>query len=164
MRNKRHDAILKLISEQNIETQQELTMALSELGFKVTQATISRDIKELRLLKQLNQNGRYVYTINEPAREKNDVNNMSLIFSKSVISLEYALNTVVIKTLAGMAQGAAAALDSLHNPDYLGSIAGDDTIFLAARDNTFAKKIIDNIKDAYIYNKTAPIKKLIYKK
>lgn len=147
MRNKRHDAILKLISEQNIETQQELTSALSELGFNVTQATISRDIKELRLLKQLNQNGRYIYTINEPNREKNDANNMSLIFSKSVISLEYALNTVVIKTLAGMAQGAAAALDSLHNPDYLGSIAGDDTIFVVTRSEEAAQNFCNKLKN-----------------
>ncbi len=147
MRNKRHDAILKLISEQNIETQQELTTVLSGLGFKVTQATISRDIKELRLLKQLNQNGRYIYTINEPTREKNDANNMSLIFSKSVISLEYALNTVVIKTLAGMAQGAAAALDSLHNPDYLGSIAGDDTIFVVTRSEEAAQNFCNKLKN-----------------
>lgn len=147
MRNKRHDAILKLISEQNIETQQELTSALSELGFNVTQATISRDIKELRLLKQLNQNGRYVYTVHEPAREKNDANNMSLIFSKSVISIEYALNTVVIKTLAGMAQGAAAALDSLHNPDFLGSIAGDDTIFVVTRSEDAAQSLCNKLKN-----------------
>lgn len=147
MRNKRHDAILKLISEQNIETQQELTSALSKLGFKVTQATISRDIKELRLLKQLNENGRYIYTINEPARDRNDANNMSLIFSKSVISLEYALNTVVIKTLAGMAQGAAAALDSLHHPDYLGSIAGDDTIFVVTRSEEAAQNFCNKLKN-----------------
>ncbi len=147
MRNERHDAILKLIKEQTIETQQDLTDALSRRGFNVTQATVSRDIKELRLLKQLNQNGRYAYTRNEPVNEKNIADNMSLIFSKSVINVDYALNIVVIKTLSGMAQGAAAALDSLHNPDFLGSIAGDDTIFVITRSEEAAQNLCNKLKN-----------------
>lgn len=147
MRNKRHDAILKLIKDKSIETQQELTEALSSLGFNVTQATVSRDIKELRLLKQLNQNGRYSYTENSPHHEKSTADNMSLIFSKSVTEIDYALNTVVIKTLTGMAQGAAAVLDSFHNPDFLGSIAGDDTIFVITRSESAAQSLCSKLKN-----------------
>lgn len=147
MRNKRHDAILELIRDNDIETQQELTVALSSIGFDVTQATVSRDIKELRLLKQLNSRGRYVYKQNEPTREKDVSDKMSVIFSKSVVSVDYAANTVVIKTLAGMAQGAAAALDATHQPDFLGSIAGDDTIFVIARSEAAAQKFCKKIKN-----------------
>lgn len=147
MRNKRHEAILELIRDNDIETQQELTVALSSIGFDVTQATVSRDIKELRLLKQLNSRGRYVYMQNEPTREKDVSDKMSVIFSKSVLSVDYAANTVVIKTLAGMAQGAAAALDATHQPDFLGSIAGDDTIFVIARSEAAAQKFCKKIKN-----------------
>lgn len=147
MRNKRHEAILELIRDNDIETQQELTVALSSIGFDVTQATVSRDIKELRLLKQLNSRGRYVYMQNEPTREKDVSDKMSVIFSKSVVSVDYAANTVVIKTLAGMAQGAAAALDATHQPDFLGSIAGDDTIFVIARSEAAAQKFCKKIKN-----------------
>ena len=147
MRNKRHDAILELIRDNDIETQQELTVALSSIGFDVTQATVSRDIKELRLLKQLNSRGRYVYMQNEPTREKDVSDKMSVIFSKSVVSVDYAANTVVIKTLAGMAQGAAAALDATHQPDFLGSIAGDDTIFVIAKSEAAAQKFCKKIKN-----------------
>ncbi|MEE0866699.1 MAG: arginine repressor [Clostridia bacterium] len=147
MRNKRHEAILELISDKDIETQQELTVALSSIGFDVTQATVSRDIKELRLLKQLNSRGRYVYMQNEPSQGKDVSDKMSVIFSKSVLSVDYALNTVVIKTLSGMAQGAAAALDATHHPDFLGSIAGDDTIFVIARSETAAQKFCKKIRN-----------------
>ena len=147
MRNNRHDAILSLIAGQNIETQQELTIALKKVGYEVTQATISRDIKELRLVKKLNESGRYVYVRNIPHREDDTAEKMSFIFSKSIVSCDHAMNTIVIKTLTGMAQGAAAALDSMHNPDFLGSIAGDDTIFIIARNEDSARKFCKKIKN-----------------
>ena len=113
MRNKRHEAILDLITKNNIETQQELTIALSSIGFDVTQATVSRDIKELRLLKKLNDLGRYVYAPHASESGEGVTDKMSIILSKSIISVDYALNTIVIKTLAGMAQGAASVLDAM---------------------------------------------------
>ena len=102
MRNKRHDAILSIINEHNVETQQELTDLLSSVGFEVTQATVSRDIKELALHKKLNSDGRYVYTSNLTEKKSAVSDEMSIILSKSILSADYALNTVVIKTLSGM--------------------------------------------------------------
>ena len=147
MRNKRHDAILTLISEKNIETQQDLTVALGKLGFDVTQATVSRDIKELRLLKRLNSDGRYVYAQNTTVADENISDKMSIIFNKSVVSVDFAINTIVIKTLAGMAQGAASALDAMHFPECLGSIAGDDTIFVITRSEDAAQKLSKKFKN-----------------
>ena len=148
MRNERHDAILTLIKEKNIETQQELTVALSEVGFDVTQATVSRDIKELRLLKRLNDDGRYVYTHHsEKAPDDAVSDKMAMIMHKSIVSVDYALNTIVIKTLTGMAQGAASVLDAMHLPESLGTIAGDDTIFVTARSEEAAQKLSRKLKN-----------------
>lgn len=147
MRNKRHDAILSLIKEQNIETQQDLTVALSGKGFAVTQATVSRDIKELRLLKKLNDDGKYVYTHNIDSSGGDVSDNMSLILSKSLVSVDYALNTVVIKTLTGMAQGVASVLDAMHFPQCLGTIAGDDTIFVTTRSEEASQKLCKKLKN-----------------
>ena len=147
MRNKRHDAILSLIKENNIETQQDLTVALASVGFDVTQATVSRDIKELRLLKRLNDEGRYVYTHNGEAENNGVSDKMSIILSKSIVNVDYALNTIVIKTLAGMAQGAASVLDAMHFPECLGSIAGDDTIFVTTRSEEAAQRLCKKLKN-----------------
>ncbi len=147
MRNKRHEAILDLITKNNIETQQELTIALSSIGFDVTQATVSRDIKELRLLKKLNDSGRYVYAPHTSENSEGVTDKMSIILSKSIISVDYALNTVVIKTLAGMAQGAASVLDAMQFPECLGTIAGDDTIFVTVRSESAAQKLCKKLKN-----------------
>lgn len=147
MRNKRHDAILTLIKENDIETQQELTVALASVGFDVTQATVSRDIKELRLLKRLNDSGKYIYTQNIHPTPDDISDKMTIILSKSVVSIDYALNTIVIKTLSGMAQGAASVLDAMHFPEVLGSIAGDDTIFIITRSEEAAQKLSKKLKN-----------------
>lgn len=147
MRNKRHEAILDLITKNNIETQQELTIALSSIGFDVTQATVSRDIKELRLLKKLNASGRYVYAPHTSENGEGVTDKMSIILSKSIVSVDYALNTVVIKTLAGMAQGAASVLDAMQFPECLGTIAGDDTIFVTVRSESAAQKLCKKLKN-----------------
>lgn len=145
MRNRRHEAILSLIKEKNIETQQDLTIALSSVGFDVTQATVSRDIKELRLLKRLNDEGRYVYTPHTD-RSEGVSDKMSIILEQSIVSIDYALNTIVIKTLTGMAQGAASVLDAMQFPDCLGTIAGDDTIFVTVRSEEAAHKLCKKLK------------------
>lgn len=146
MRNKRHDAILSIINEHNVETQQELTDLLSSVGFEVTQATVSRDIKELALHKKLNSDGRYVYTSNLTEKKSAVSDEMSIILSKSILSTDYALNTVVIKTLSGMAQGAASVLDAMQFEECLGTIAGDDTIFVVTRSEEASAKICKKIK------------------
>ncbi len=146
MRIKRQNAILKLIGEGDIETQQELTDALCKIGFDVTQATVSRDIKELRIVKRLNENGRYVYAqsgINSDA----DMNErFNIIFEKSVVSIEYAVNNIVVKTLSGMAQAAGAALDAMDLPEVVGTIAGDDTIIMVVRSEESARRLVYKLR------------------
>lgn len=146
MRNKRHEAILNLIQEKNIETQQELTVALASVGFDVTQATVSRDIKELRLLKKLNGDGKYVYASHTQKGEDGVSDKMSSILRQSIVSVDYALNTIVIKTLTGMAQGAASVLDAMQFSECLGTIAGDDTIFVTARSEDAAQKLTKKLR------------------
>ena len=146
MRNKRQEAILTLINEKSIETQQELTSHLSSLGFEVTQATVSRDIKELRLLKKLNKDGRYVYADNSEKSTGGVTDEMSLILAKSIVSVDYSLNTVVIRTLTGMAQGAASVLDAMNFTECLGTIAGDDTIFVVTRSEDASQKLSKKLK------------------
>lgn len=146
MRNLRHDAILDIINENNVETQQELTAHLSAVGFDVTQATVSRDIKELGLHKKLNKDGRYVYSSTSSSAQNSISDEMSIILSKSMISTDYSLNTVVIKTLAGMAQGAASVIDAMHFPECLGTIAGDDTIFVVTKSEDASEKLCRRLK------------------
>lgn len=146
MRNKRHDAILNLIKEKSIETQQDLTVALASVGFEVTQATVSRDIKELRLIKKLNFDGRYVYAPHTAEQNEAVSDKMTMILKESIIGVDYALNTIVIKTLTGMAQGSASVLDSMNFAECLGTIAGDDTIFVTARSEEAAQKLCKKLK------------------
>ncbi len=146
MRNKRHSAILTLIKENSVETQQELTSHLATMGFEVTQATVSRDIKELRLVKKLNNDGRYVYAPHSDEVASGVSDKMSIILHKSIIDVDYALNTIVIRTLAGMAQGAASVLDAMQLPECLGTIAGDDTIFMITRSEDAAKRLCKELR------------------
>ena len=147
MKSARQIAILELIAERAVETQEELADALRSRGFQVTQATVSRDIKELRLVKELSSGGKYRYV---PAvREEINGNDFRLrkIFRESVSSCAVAQNIVVIKTIQGLASAACAMLDSMAIPDLVGSIAGDDTAFLAMRDNQSAEQICREIRE-----------------
>lgn len=141
MKAKRHAMITKLIASQNVETQEQLASILCGLGFPVTQATVSRDIKELRLIKVLTAEGRYKYATVEKA-EADMQERFIRMFSNSVLSVNAAGNLIVIKTITGSASAAAEAVDSLHWPDILGSIAGDNTIFVAIRDGKSVMEII----------------------
>lgn len=134
MKSKRQEEILALIQEQNIETQNQLIEELSKRGVKSTQATLSRDIRELRLVKELCPEGGYRYAI--PSREEsgNHVDRLRKIFRECVISFDTAQNIVVIHTLPGLANAAASMLDNLEVPNLVGTLAGDDTAFLAMRD------------------------------
>ena len=147
MKSKRQAQILELIREQDIETQNQMMEALSERGIKSTQATLSRDIKELRLVKKLSANGIYCYTT--PAQDDSNEREVRLrkIFRECVVSFDTAQNIVVIHTLPGLANAAASALDHMEIQDLVGTIAGDDTAFLAMRSVSsalvFAKEIED---------------------
>lgn len=141
MKAKRHAMITKLISSQNIETQEELAKELGEHGYAVTQATVSRDIKELRLIKVLTAEGRYKYATVEKA-EADLQERFIRMFSNCVLSISGAGNLVVINTISGSASAAGEAVDSLKWPEILGTIAGDNTIFIAIRDGKSVTEII----------------------
>lgn len=142
MKSKRHAKILELISDCKIDTQEELQERLNESGFTVTQATVSRDIKELRLIKTLGTDGAYRYTTHMNRENKNDLSfKFNAIFSEAVSSVDYAQNLVVIKCFTGMANAACAALDSIIWQGVVGTIAGDDTILLVMRNEEAAVNI-----------------------
>ena len=132
MKSIRHAAILEIIEKQDVETQEELAEMLEDRGISVTQATISRDIKELHLLKVLSENGGYKYATLDKA-EKGMTERLIRIFSESVLSMNHASNLIVIKTLTGSANAAAEAIDSLRWSPVVGTLAGDNTIFVAVR-------------------------------
>lgn len=131
MKKTRQSKIIELIAATPIETQDDLQKALLNAGFSVTQATVSRDIKELRIVKMLDSNGVYRYAVNH-SNTKTDFKYRD-IFSHSVISVCYSMNDVVIKCNPGMAQGACASLDMMHCENVLGTLAGDDTIFVITK-------------------------------
>ena len=135
MKNNRHDAILEIITEIPVATQEQLIELLGARGITATQATLSRDIQQLSLVKQRDENGVYRYTLLPAAAVEKG------IFSEAVIDVDYALNTIVLKCRAGMAQGTCAAIDSVKHEGIVGTIAGDDTIFILARSEADAKRL-----------------------
>lgn len=145
MKKKRHEKILELVSRHNIETQEELAGYLQEAGFQVTQATVSRDIRELQLTKQALANGRQRYA--PPAdMDLVQVQERYLrILKEGFVSMDMAQNILVIKTGAGIAMAVAAALDGLHWHEIVGCIAGDDTVMCAIRSVEDTKRVMDNI-------------------
>ncbi|MDD6989160.1 arginine repressor [Ruminococcus sp.] len=145
MKSRRHAKILDIIAEYPIETQDELLTRLKDEGYKATQATISRDIKDLRLVKTLSSDGKYRYV--SAAKNSTDIrSNFSSLFASSVNSIDFAQNIVVIKTLSGMAQAVCAALDSNDYKAVVGTIAGDDTIFIACRSSQLAVNLTEELK------------------
>ena len=146
MKLNRHTKILELIKQYPITTQEELLQKLEEEGYSVTQSTVSRDIKTLRLQKTHAVDGKYRYQA--PDSQKTDIRNgFSGIISGSVISVDLAQNIVVVKTYSGMASAACAAIDTMELPSVVGSLAGDDTIFIACTDESSAVSLKDILKD-----------------
>jgi len=146
MKSVRQVAILDIIEKQDVETQEELAEALRARGIKVTQATVSRDIKELRLLKVLAPNGAYKYATADKA--ENGLNERFIrMLAESLLSVTASNHLIVVKTLSGSANVAAEALDSLHWPEILGSLAGDNTILLIIRSNEEVPGVITRIQD-----------------
>ncbi|MDD3853545.1 MAG: arginine repressor [Syntrophomonadaceae bacterium] len=132
MKLKRHFTITEIISNQRITTQDELCEALQENGFAVTQATVSRDIKELQLIKIPDDEG-YRYALPDAANITRSQERLRRIFSDSVITMDYSENLIVIKTLPGGAQSVASVIDSSDFPNILGTVAGDDAIFVVVK-------------------------------
>ena len=144
MKYNRHAKILDIIENFEIETQDELADKLRETGMDVTQATISRDIKELRLVKVLTAGGRYRYSAMH-ADSGNMTDRLLIIIKEAFVSCDYANNILIIKTLPGMAQAVAATLDALGWNDIVGTIAGDDTIMVICR----AEKIAEDLMEKF---------------
>ena len=139
---KRHAKILEIISSQTIYTQEQLLLELHALGFPVTQATVSRDIRELKLNKAQMPDGNYAYAANRTQEAGNASFRFHAIFREAVSKIDYAQNLVVVKCYTGMANAACAALDTIDWPGVVGTIAGDDTILVIVRDNTNAEALV----------------------
>ena len=147
MKKNRHKKILSLIQEFNIDRQEVLLEYLNNAGFAVTQATVSRDIKELNLVKIVSSTGEYKYAQNTIVEDtKATFNRFDYIFSESIKSVDYALNTVVIKCHTAMAQAACEVFDSLKWEGVVGTIAGENTIFILMRTEDMAHKLNDKLK------------------
>lgn len=146
MKSKRQAKIVEIISTTNVETQEQLLQELHNAGFASTQATISRDIKELRIVKELTSFGTYRYTTAAREVPNSVLSRLNTIFRESVINFDYAQNVVVIHTLPGLAAAAASALDAMKMSVMLGSLAGDDTVLVVMRDNNAAAAFCGEIK------------------
>lgn len=146
MKQKRHNAILSLINTKTIETQSELTKELIEAGFKVTQATVSRDVKDLQIMKCQTGDGNYKYaqvsSINIPSGGAR----IRSIFANSVVNVDSALNQIVVKTLSGMAQAAAITIESMAWPGVIGTVGGDDTVVVVVKTVEQAETLAERLK------------------
>ena len=139
--------IMEIISEKEIETQEQLLAELNAAGFRSTQATISRDIKELRIVKELSGFGSYRYTVSSDDVGSSFSAKLNAIFRECVVSYDYAQNMLVIRTLPGLASAAASAIDAMGLSVVLGTLAGDDTVFAVMRDNNAAAAFYGEIKN-----------------
>lgn len=147
MKQKRHSRILKIIKEKDVKTQEQLTELLKQEEFEVTQATVSRDIKELGLVKVPSAGGGYKYAFAN--RAKAESSQHLNIFSRAVTGIDYAMHTIVIKTYSGMAPAVAASLDSLIGQEILGTIAGDDTIIVITENPEEAAKLTKKLEKLF---------------
>lgn len=146
MKTVRQVAILDIIEKQEIATQEELASSLNARGIRVTQATVSRDIKELRLLKVLTPSGKYKYATGDQA-DNNLTDRFIRMLAESLLSVSSANNLIVVKTLSGSANVAAEALDSMHWPEVLGTLAGDNTVLLIIRSNEETITVTSRIRE-----------------
>lgn len=145
MKIKRQSKIVELIRDNDVETQEQLASMLQDEGFKVTQATISRDIRELKLTKISTADSKQKYAI-FTSEDIQVSERFKRVFRDGVISLDYAQNIIVIRTLNGMAMAVAAALDAMDNTEIMGTIAGDDTIFCVVKAEQKAIRLIERLK------------------
>ena len=142
----RHSYILEIIKDNVIQTQEDLAKKLLQYGVYATQATISRDIRELKLIKVASGNDTYRYATSITESENDFESRLKNVFIESVVTVDVAKNIVVVKTLSGMAQAAAAALDAMEHPEIVGCIAGDDTIIVVSPDEKAAAKLSSKLK------------------
>ena len=147
MKSQRQAQILEIISTRDIETQEQLLEALQNAGFSSTQASISRDIKELRFVKELTKFGTYRYTTGSKEISGTFSNRLNTIFRECVTGYDYSQNMVVIRTIPGLAAAAASSVDAMAMSFVLGTIAGDDTVFIVMRDQNAAAAFCSEVKN-----------------
>ena len=147
MKSQRQAKIMEIISNRNVETQEQLLEQLMQAGFRSTQATISRDIKELRIVKELTSFGTYRYTTATDEVSGTFSSKLNTIFRECITNFDYAQNMIVIHTLPGLASAAASAIDAMNMSVVLGSIAGDDTVFVVMRDSNSAAAFCGEIRN-----------------
>ena len=147
MKNDRQNQLLQIISEEIIETQEQLLERLQAKGIKSPQATISRDIKELHLIKEPAGQGRYRYAVSAHRTKLNFADKLRTIFHESITSVDCAQNIVVFKTLAGLAGGACEALDHMDVNGMVGTLAGENTVFVVMKDNACAETFCQEIRE-----------------
>ena len=145
MKNERQAKILEIIAQEPIDTQEQLQERLQAQGITCTQATISRDIKQLHLIKEPAGGGKYRYAVSSQRTRLNVADKLRSICRESITSIDAAQNIVVIKTMSGLANAAGAALDSMSIPEIVGSLAGDDTVLLVMRDSASARNFCEDI-------------------
>jgi transcriptional regulator of arginine metabolism len=146
MKNARQKAIVRIIAENDVETQRELSETLRASGYDATQATVSRDIKELSLIKEQSASGKYRYTVGQAPEERDYSARLRSIFREGVNSCAVAGNIVVIKTLPGLANAASSAIDGMGVRGLVGTVAGDDTAFLAMTDADTAERFCAEVE------------------
>ena len=147
MKSERQAKILEIISTINVETQEQLLQELEMSGFRSTQATISRDIKELRIVKELTSLGTYRYTTANNEVASSFSSRLNTIFRECVTGFDYAQNIIIIRTLPGLASAAGSAIDAMNMSMVVGSLAGDDTVMIVMRDNNSAAAFCGEIKN-----------------
>ena len=146
MKSERQKKILEIITRENIETQHQLIEALAREGVRSTQATLSRDIRDMHLVKEQGPDGGYRYSASGKESVLDHDVRLRKIFRESVVNYAVAQNLIVIKTLPGLADAACSTLDSMDIPNLVGSIAGDDTAFVAMKDNLSAERLCEEIE------------------
>ncbi len=149
MKSARQNIILEIIAQEEIETQGQLLEALQARGVKSTQATVSRDIKELRLVKEISSSGHYHYAPAGQDENSDAARRMEEIFRGACVSFDHALHTVVIKTLPGLAMAVCAAIDAMYDESILGSVAGDDTCIIVMRNAASAERFCAQLRRVY---------------
>ena len=146
MKTERQNRILELVSKYEIETQEEMIDRLRSEGYMVTQATVSRDLKELKLTKALTAHGTYRYCVSHGRSHTGNVR-LNNAMAESILHVDYSMNNVVIKTYPGLAQAVASAIDSMNMHSILGCVAGDDTIIIISRDTESSAEISEKIRE-----------------
>ena len=147
MKSQRQAKIMEIITTRNVETQEQLLEALQAEGFNSTQATISRDIKELRIVKELSNLGTYRYATSNGEISNSFSARLNKIFRECVIGYDYAQNIIIIRTLPGLASAAGSAIDAMGLSTVVGSLAGDDTVMIVMRDTNAAAAFCGEIKN-----------------